>query len=177
MSESLISLINVGVSYVKLLIHIKFAYCFHFSWWIILIIINIRKYTDYIVYCRQLEIIWVMRDDRRHCHPLWRQWHLNCVIGNIHSCVLACVLSHFSHIQIWDPIDRSPPGSSVHGVLQTRILEWVAMPSFRGSSQIRGRTQVSYVYLLWQVSSLPLVPPMYILIYSQRWTEEWIYKL
>ena len=29
----------------------------------------------------------------------------------------------------------SPPGSSVHGILQARILEWVAMPSFRGSSQ------------------------------------------
>ena len=28
-----------------------------------------------------------------------------------------------------DPIDCSPPGSSVHGILQARILEWVAMPS------------------------------------------------
>ena len=43
-----------------------------------------------------------------------------------------------------DPMDCSPPGSSVHGVLQARILEWVAMPSFRGSSQPRGRTQVSH---------------------------------
>ena len=30
-----------------------------------------------------------------------------------------------------DPTDRSPPGSSVHGILQARILEWVAMPSSR----------------------------------------------
>ena len=33
-----------------------------------------------------------------------------------------------------DPVDCSPPGSSVHGTLQARILEWVAMPSSRGSS-------------------------------------------
>ena len=42
-----------------------------------------------------------------------------------------------------DPMDCSPPGSSVHGILQARILEWVAMPSSRGSSQARDRTRVS----------------------------------
>ena len=44
-----------------------------------------------------------------------------------------------------DPIDCSPPGSSVHGVLQARILEWVAMSSSRGSSRPRDGTGVSYV--------------------------------
>ena len=39
-----------------------------------------------------------------------------------------------------DPLDCSPPGSSVHGILQARILEWVAMPSSRGSSQPRDGT-------------------------------------
>ena len=38
---------------------------------------------------------------------------------------------------LWDPMDYSPPGSFVHGILQARILEWVAMPSSRGSSQPR----------------------------------------
>ena len=33
-----------------------------------------------------------------------------------------------------DPVDCSPPGSSVHGILQARILEWVAIPFSRGSS-------------------------------------------
>ena len=33
-----------------------------------------------------------------------------------------------------DPMDCSPPGCSVHGILQARILEWVAMPSLRGPS-------------------------------------------
>ena len=42
-----------------------------------------------------------------------------------------------------DPMDCSPPGTSVHGSLQARILEWVAMPSSRGSSQPRDQTQIS----------------------------------
>ena len=36
-----------------------------------------------------------------------------------------------------DPMDCSPPGSSIHGILQARILEWVSMPSSKGSSQPR----------------------------------------
>ena len=50
------------------------------------------------------------------------------------------------------------PGSSVRGILQARILEWVAMPSSRGSSWPRDQTYVSHVYLHWQVGSLPLAP-------------------
>ena len=38
---------------------------------------------------------------------------------------------------LYDPIDCSPPGSSVHGLLQVRMLEWVAIPFSRGSSQPR----------------------------------------
>ena len=44
-----------------------------------------------------------------------------------------------------DPVDCSPPGSSVHGILQTRILEWVAISFSRGSSQPRDRTRVSCI--------------------------------
>ena len=42
-----------------------------------------------------------------------------------------------------DPVDCSPPGSSVHGILQARVLGWVAISFFRGSSQPRDRTWVS----------------------------------
>ena len=42
-----------------------------------------------------------------------------------------------------DPMDCSPPGSSVHGSLQARIPEWVAMPSSRGSSPPRDQTHGS----------------------------------
>ena len=41
-----------------------------------------------------------------------------------------------------NPMDCSPPGSSVHGILQARILEWVAMPSSRGLSGPRDRTHI-----------------------------------
>ena len=44
-----------------------------------------------------------------------------------------------------DSMDCSPPGSSAHGILQARILEWVAMPSSRGSSPPRDGTRVSCV--------------------------------
>ena len=44
-----------------------------------------------------------------------------------------------------DPIDCSSWGPSVHGILQARILEWVATPSSRGSSQPRDRTQASHI--------------------------------
>ena len=45
-------------------------------------------------------------------------------------CYYVCVLRHFSHVQLFcDPMDCSLPGSSVYGILQARILEWVAMPS------------------------------------------------
>ena len=48
-------------------------------------------------------------------------------------------------LTLCDPMDCSPPGSSVHGVLQARILEWVAKPSSRGSSWSRDRTCIFYV--------------------------------
>ena len=43
-----------------------------------------------------------------------------------------------------DSMDYSLPGSSVHGILQARILEWVAISPFRGSSRPRDLTCASY---------------------------------
>ena len=45
-----------------------------------------------------------------------------------------CVLSRFSCVWLCDPMDCSPPGFSVRGVLQARMVEWVAISSSRGSS-------------------------------------------
>ena len=44
-----------------------------------------------------------------------------------------------------NPMDCSLPGSSIHGIFQARVLEWVAMPFSRGSSRPRVRTQVSHI--------------------------------
>ena len=57
-------------------------------------------------------------------------------------CAVLCLVAQLCWT-LCDPMDRSPPGSSVHGIPQARILEWFAMPSSKGSSQCMDRTQVS----------------------------------
>ena len=59
--------------------------------------------------------------------------------------VCLCVKSLQSCPTLCDLMDCSLPGSSVHGILQTRILEWVAVPSSGGSSCPRDQTQVSCI--------------------------------
>ena len=71
---------------------------------------------------------------------------------------------HFqSCLTLCNPVDCSPPGSFVHGILQTRILEWVAISFSRGSSQ--SRITPCLLHLLhWQAGSLLLAPtwkPLY----------------
>ena len=80
------------------------------------------------------------------CVYLGQGWDLNSC-GRMHakslpSCPTLC-----------DTMDCSVPGSFIHGVFQTRILEWVAMPSSRGSSQSSDRTCISCL-LHSQVDSL-----------------------
>ena len=65
-----------------------------------------------------------------------------------HSCLTLC-----------GPMNYCPPGSFLHRILQARILEWVAIPFFRGSSQPRGQTWVScpagrFFYHLSHLSSV-----------------------
>ena len=64
-----------------------------------------------------------------------------------------------------NPMNYIPPGSSVHGTLQARILEWVAMPSSRGSPGPMDRTHVSFVFCIgrqvlyhWSLLGGPSVP-------------------
>ena len=57
-----------------------------------------------------------------------------------------------------NPLDCSPPGPSVHGILQARMLEWVAMPFSRGSSRPRDQTPVSCIagrfFTIWATSPI-----------------------
>ena len=76
----------------------------------------------------------------------WRtcSYDLMCVHAKLlQSCLTLC-----------NSMDCSPPGSSVHGILQARILEWVAMASSRGSSQPSNLFLLDLLH--WQVGSLPL---------------------
>ena len=86
----------------------------------------------------------------KHFHAGALFWMIPCV---------CCVLSCLCQVRLYNPMDCSPPGSSLHGILQARILEWVAMPSSRGSSQPRDWNFISWRLLHWQAGSSPLVPP------------------
>ena len=57
--------------------------------------------------------------------------------GRVSGPILCCAKSLQSCLTLCDPIDCSLPGSSVHGILQARALEWAAMPSSSGSSHPR----------------------------------------
>ena len=66
-------------------------------------------------------------------------------IGSFTMLMYVTVKVTQSCLTLCDPMDCSPPGSSVHGILQARILEWVAMPYSTGSSRPRDWSRVSCV--------------------------------
>ena len=70
-----------------------------------------------------------------------------------------CMFVAQSWATLCDPMDRSPSSSSVHGILQARILEWVAIPFSRGSSWPRDRTHVSCItggfFTVWATGEAP----------------------
>ena len=70
-------------------------------------------------------------------------------------CICVCLVTQ-SCPTLCDPVEKGLPSSSVHGILQTRILEWVAISFSRGSSRPKNRNDVSFCLLHWQVDSLPL---------------------
>ena len=78
-----------------------------------------------------------------------------------HACMLSQVSCVWTHVTL-----PNLPGSSVHGILQERILEWVAISFSRGSYQPRDKIHVSLCLLYWKVGSLPLAPPGKPIIYS-----------
>ena len=67
------------------------------------------------------------------------------VCVTIRVCVCVCLQLLQSCPTLCDPMNCSPPGSSVHGILQAIKLEWVAMLSFTGSSPPRDQTPTSYI--------------------------------
>ena len=79
----------------------------------------------------------------RHTSQMVRRTETKiCVVCLAHVCVR---LVDQSCLILCNPVDCSPPGSSLHGILQARILEWVAIPFSRGSSWRRGQTCASCI--------------------------------
>ena len=81
-----------------------------------------------------------------------RSFILLCVCVCVCVCVCACVHVHLC-LTLCNPMDCSPPSSSVYGIFQAIILEWVATPSSRGSSWPNDRI---HHLLHWQANSLSL---------------------
>ena len=78
-----------------------------------------------------------------HCFKSLNSQHPACLPHGCKS--LHASKSRHSCPSLCNPLDCSPPGSNVHGILQARILEWVTMPSSKGSSKPRDQTHGSYV--------------------------------
>ena len=75
-------------------------------------------------------------------------------------CVLCCRCSVAKSCPtLCDPMDCSPPGSSIHGISQARILGWVAIPFSRGSSRPRDRTHVCCITGGFFTTEPPGKPP------------------
>ena len=75
--------------------------------------------------------------------PLWNM--IFTISKTPQSLCVLCAKSPQSCPTLCNPMDCSPSGSSLHGILQARKLEWLAIPFSRGSSQPRDQTQASYI--------------------------------
>ena len=74
------------------------------------------------------------------------------MLYNFVEVAAAAAKSLQSCLTLCDPIDGSPPGSSVHGIFQARILEWDAISFSRGSSLPRDRTLLSCISCIgWRI--------------------------
>ena len=101
-----------------------------------------------------LNYIHILSDDKTKSEYTYTHTHV-CVCMCAQSCLTLC-----------DSRDGSPPGSSVHGIFQARVLEWVATSYSRRSSQPRDRTHVScisctgrWVLYHWATWGNPYIDP------------------
>jgi len=97
--------------------------------------------------------VWVKGRGKIFIFTSWQEskwcsfyWDWPCYRHSVSLCV--CAKSLQLCPTLCYPMDCSLPSSSVHGILQARILEWVAVPSSRGSSWPRDRTWISHVYCI-----------------------------
>ena len=74
------------------------------------------------------------------CDKAWKTIQERLAVG-----VVVVVVLSLSRIQLLQPVDCSPPGSSVHGILQARIVDWVAISFSRGSTPPSDQTHISCI--------------------------------
>ena len=80
---------------------------------------------------------WAMREAQSHQESTFNKDSPVSICSVTQSCLILC-----------DPMDCSPPGSSVHGLVQARVLEWAALSYSRGFSRARDRTHISCVFCI-----------------------------
>ena len=99
------------------------------------------------------------------CLPIDKLWFIFLSLVNILKEDCLHVKLPWSCPTLCDPMDCSPPGSSIHEILQARTLEWVAVPPL-GNLPAPGSNPPILCPLHWQVGSLPLVPPQFSSVHS-----------
>ena len=77
---------------------------------------------------------------------------------HVHLCICVCVQSHFSSVQLCDPMDRSLPSSSAHGILQGKTTGVGCHDILQGIFPTKGLNLNIICRLHWQEGSLPLAP-------------------
>ena len=80
----------------------------------------------------------------------WIKYIKSVYTQNRTTMLLLVLLSHFSHVRLFDPIDGSPPGSPVPGIFQARTLEWVAI-SF--SNAWKWKVKVKSLSRIWLLAT------------------------
>ena len=124
-------------------------------------------YSPWILEARILE--WVAIPSSRGSSQPKDRTQVSCIAGRfftswatVNACIFYQYFSKYMCPALCDPMDNSLPGSSVHGILQARILsEWVAIPFSRGYSWPRDGTQVSCIAGRFFLSEPPGKPLFY----------------
>ena len=105
---------------------------------------------------------------------MWQDFHFpgagskgQTALGQVNSKVKVLVFP-----TLCDPVDCSPPGSSVRGILQARILKWVAISFSRGSSQLRSDQGIKPRSPALQAGSLPTEPPGEACLWRSTYNQE-----
>ena len=109
------------------------------------------------------------------CLKLWKQNTFHIYFSLPFQGVFLCVLVAQLWLALCDPMDYSPSDSSAQGILQDRMLEWVAMPSSRGSSRSRDWTRVCCIagrfFTIWATRKPPSrgLPMLINLVLANPW--------
>ena len=124
--------------------------CNHFITWFVLVMVYSELFWNHLRSITGLSK-WVIvpmlfqNSSYLSCHVLHVATTLLTYLLAVTVSVCRTVLVAQSCLTLCDPTNCSLPGFSVHGILQAKILEWIAIPFSRGTSQPRDRTLVSWL--------------------------------